>query len=670
MEKTTVKWVSDIIGKEYEDWNRGQVVVVSAQTGTGKTSFVLNQLLPFAIAHQRKILYLCNRTALVKQIQKKLLQHNIPCDGMKKGRKGKKEPSQEQTETYIKVISYQKSEFISIKAEIYKFDAYYCIFDEAHYYYQDSQLNTGTQKISTYLFTGQMGKAFSSCVNVFMSATDDYVYLLLDKYYGKNFTNGLTIEKAKKHLIEQGILVYSTVFDYSYLNPYYFSDYREILSEILSTPLEEKWLVFVSSLKKSEELMEMLNVAGYSTVHSAKDTKEASTCAIVSRKTKSSYTYKELIVAEKFSCRVLLATSVIDNGVNIDDLALKHIVVPAVMKTQFLQLVGRKRIDRQKEERVNLYLQGFQKNSVNAFLRIARKKEQFIEDFNIRNEPERYRRRYINKIKEQGASEEVLEAVKKNDALILSYYQQHLSLELKTNPSFRNLLAVSENDSSVARRGSAGRIFPEWEINMLAEFQIGMETEFYGTIQEQLKDMKDVGAVNQQLGWLGLEYNENRWLSGIRLDAWKKDMWEYLPSLQGLPMDQEQQQAFVEHVTDRLKVDLGEGCAKIPNGKNGIHKLFIQEDIPFHIKCVLQKGTRKTLWVIENGLPQLPERIPKVENNNQEKLLAELPQFSQNLNKGIVVAVKSGEEIVSIHATSVKSKELNVKIVRGGKKCN
>lgn len=135
-------------------------------------------------------------------------------------------------------------------------------------------------------------------------------------------------------------------------------------------------------------------------------------------------------------------------------------------------------------------------------------------------------------------------------------------------------------------------------------------------------------------------------------------------------MDKEQQQQFVKRVTHRLKIDFGEKSTKVPKGKNGIDKLFIQENIPFHIKCVSQKQTRKTLWVIENGSPQLPERISKVENNKQEKLLAELPQFSQNLNKGIVVAVKSGEEIVSIHTTSEKSKELVVKTVKGKKKSN
>lgn len=498
MENKKVEWVSDIIGEKYKSWEPGQVVTISAQTGTGKTNFILNCLLPFAVENNRKILYLCNRTALVEQIQKELLQNNIPYDGMKKGRK--RASPQEQKEAHIKVISYQKSEFISVETEICKFGAYYCVFDEAHYYYQDAQLNANTQKISSYLFQGKMGRIFSKCVNVFISATSDYVYLLLEKYYGKDFTSNLTTDGAEDYLKKIGVHNYSTVSDYSYLIPYYFSDHREIVDAIISTPQEEKWLVFMSSLKKAEEFLKSLNAAGYRTVHTAKETEEITkSCAIVSSKTKNSYTYKELIESEKFSCRVLLATSVIDNGVNIHDPALKHIVVPAVMKTQFLQLIGRKRINRQSDERVNLYLQGFQKNSVNAFLRIAKKKMQFIDDFNHRNDLEKYKNRYLRKLERQEISHEAFEEAEKNNTPAVSDHQQNLLLALKANPGFRNLLAIKKNNSYLSENDhSLGKMFPELEINMLAEFQIGLEEKFYEVVQGQLKDIEDEGAVKQQ----------------------------------------------------------------------------------------------------------------------------------------------------------------------------
>lgn len=42
-------YVSDIIGEEYKTWKNGDIVLLTAPTGSGKTFFILNELLSYAI---------------------------------------------------------------------------------------------------------------------------------------------------------------------------------------------------------------------------------------------------------------------------------------------------------------------------------------------------------------------------------------------------------------------------------------------------------------------------------------------------------------------------------------------------------------------------------------------------------------------------------------------
>ena len=46
MDNLNLKWVSDTIGEEYKQWRKGDIITIQAQTGTGKTYFVKNVLIP------------------------------------------------------------------------------------------------------------------------------------------------------------------------------------------------------------------------------------------------------------------------------------------------------------------------------------------------------------------------------------------------------------------------------------------------------------------------------------------------------------------------------------------------------------------------------------------------------------------------------------------------
>lgn len=62
----------------------------------------------------------------------------------------------------------------------------------------------------------------------------------------------------------------------------------------------------------------------------------------------------------RFETKVLIATSVIDNGVSIEDLDLKHVVIMSCDRVSMFQMLGRKR--KEPAETVNVYIRSVSKD--------------------------------------------------------------------------------------------------------------------------------------------------------------------------------------------------------------------------------------------------------------------------------------------------------------------
>ena len=144
-----MKYISELIGDEYEEWKPYEKVLLACQTGTGKTTFVLDKLLPYAVSKRNPdlpkapvMIYFVNRVALREQIENAL------------------STKYSQYRDYIRVVSYQRlagfqmnNVFADIKdtdseeikeriiedQEIY--NASYYVFDEAHYFLADCEFN-------------------------------------------------------------------------------------------------------------------------------------------------------------------------------------------------------------------------------------------------------------------------------------------------------------------------------------------------------------------------------------------------------------------------------------------------------------------------------------------------------------------------------------------------
>ena len=290
----------------------------------------------------------------------------------------------------IMIISYQKAALKLLMnddrfMEFLK-NVRYAIFDEVHYLIDDSLFNKGVNIISENILFDllQLPPDPNSCSNpnscsdsnprlvssfmpnatkIFMSGTMEELFVYLQKqsfYYQireyKSYIHRIEEDFSDRRLYDKqmienmhyinepnSILVIPT--NYSYINPFIYNEYTDLMSNISEST--DKWLIFVNTIAQGEELKATLNSRyGENTavfIHAENKNKEASEF------------YEELLTQEKVSVKVLIATTVIYNGINIKDSKLKNIVLPVTTMPVVKQLIGRKRTSDCESEMLNVY---------------------------------------------------------------------------------------------------------------------------------------------------------------------------------------------------------------------------------------------------------------------------------------------------------------------------
>jgi len=327
------KYISDVIKTDYENWSQNQVVFISAPTGSGKTTFVLKNLIEYAVSKQQKILYLVNRSILKEHIQKK-----INLDVMRKLRSKKLIDLNDSVNNIIEVELYQTIELKYkdnpqyLNGENSKFD--YIIADECHYFFADSTFNTYTQLSYEWIINQK------NSILIFMSATIDRI----EKKICTDICHEIEGEKEmhfsiynendpdKKCDIRRMAKKYSAECDYSYLNWNVLENTEDITQHIESEG--RKWLIFVDSIKKGQEIDRLLNDAE---IDSKFIDAKSRNCDELSE------TVNSIVKLEKYEQQVIVATSVMDNGISIKDMELRNIIIMADVPEEFIQMLGRKR---------------------------------------------------------------------------------------------------------------------------------------------------------------------------------------------------------------------------------------------------------------------------------------------------------------------------------------
>jgi len=352
--------VTECIQQEYLDWQRGDVIALSAGTGTGKTHFVINILYEHAKARGKRILFFIHRTNALEQFKEEI--------------KGK--------EDVIDLITYQSFE----KAIIYQNQIDLCMYeyiicDEYHYFGNDSTFNKYTDV----------------SLNEIIEEADERVVLLLSA----------TNEFIKEYLHNRKSITpkeYVLPANYDYLKPIEFYDDEQYLIDGLKKRIEkgEKALIFIESAIDCYELF--------------KKFEEHSMFICSKSHDKYKYVDKEkqdqLLKNQRFEDLFLFTTQTLDSGLNIIDKDLHFVIVDIADPDVLVQCVGRKRIKDHESDYVNLVVKnrsngrlGYDKGNLTTRMKHAKFLEEHSQgeyDQMFYREPDPYQLVYFESLPNHG----------------------------------------------------------------------------------------------------------------------------------------------------------------------------------------------------------------------------------------------------------------------------
>lgn len=299
-------WVSDFLGDEWRFWNRGDVVFISCPTSTGKTTFVKELTKNVML----KVLILTNRRANKDQI-KADLGYCAPLNF-----------------SNFDVISYQTLE-LNVAMDVNYLDCYdFIVCDEGHYLVQDGLLNSRVGISLEKLLATKATK-------IVMSATIEYVFSYLKYLVERQQGNCPAFMRIKLYEMRKSKLQINNI--------YAFDNTEDLVSRIKKTNYQ--WLIFTDSINEGKRL--------------AKEIGEDAFCldsASVDSDIRAKAVYDKLIQHETFDARILITTSLLDNGVNIKNPNLKAIVISYDSRVEIVQMAGRKR-SVSADDTVDIYLQ-------------------------------------------------------------------------------------------------------------------------------------------------------------------------------------------------------------------------------------------------------------------------------------------------------------------------
>lgn len=401
-------YIGDIIGNEYKSWGEPNLlginpkaIFISSPTGSGKTTFILNTFLPYWASQGKKILYLVNRTILKEQLENKIsnlewklrqaikieLYQTIEKEITKLQLRYKISEYQQGYSDAMKIVGqkYEPQRYKECSANFYcddmrrynEFDCVVC--DEAHYFLMDSNYNTNT--MFSYIFIRDF---FRLKLRIYISATIEEIekYIVEDNdkrtYYRTNWYGFLSNERpnVKGKLNRCEYKKFSVQSNYDYIDIGILKQ-REEIADII-TKGTEKWLIFIDNkefgktLKKDimekisvEEDMVNENIVAFITSDYEQDSDSANEI-------------KSIVSTDKQNAKVLIATSVLDNGVNLKDVELRNMIIITDTETEFIQMLGRKRIDNQ---RLKLYIYKQSKEHFTKRNRINQKRRKVVEEY-------------------------------------------------------------------------------------------------------------------------------------------------------------------------------------------------------------------------------------------------------------------------------------------------
>ena len=514
--KGRYKWK---IARDTEDrWEPRKPVYISAQTGQGKNYFIENRLLPYVRelnnknGTNHKVLIISNRIALKLQIESRI-KNEMYYEDDEQGKMYRYKGLD-----YVDVINYQgllnRVEYLQGKQKSELESYIFVICDEAHFFTSDCMFNYDTGKILSMIVT-----TFKGAIRVYMTATPYECLEYINEYENKNDRtfNSYRIEDCIVSTYEwHNKILYHFERDYSYLDTKYYSSLDELVDIIVKSVTKERenWLIFLDDIDGGKDFKSKLESdPGFSTKN-----KDESKVLAVNAKSKEDKNYQKIICEEKFiGIKVLISTSVLDNGVNFR--GVNNVVVSDISQVKVLQMVGRARVE--KGQRVTLYLKRFD----------AQEFEKRIASF-----------------KEQQDAYKNYELAVKSKAGLVKFLGKYFHGNDHDWENAKKWFGVGD-DSLVSRVS----FYP----NEIARSYVDKLVPVYESISKEMREtdegqeVKGQKYLEYQLSWFGKEYNRDDDITLVGADKAKEDIISFLEekATKGTPILEEDQKKFSEEFT-------------------------------------------------------------------------------------------------------------------------
>lgn len=539
-----------------DKWEPKQPVFISAQTGQGKNYFIEKTLLPYIRElnlkkhTDQKVLIISNRTALRLQIENRINNQDLEQDTIYSYGE------------YVDVISYQSilNRVDDLKRkQAGKTSRYiFAICDEAHFFTSDAMFNPNTDRILTSIVS-----IFSDAIRIYMSATPYECMNYITEYEHKYFPQS-----------QKGVF-YHFKRDYSYLDVRYYSAYEKLKNIILNSG-DERWLIFIDNTNECERLKNILETVD------KKGTEEGKTNApslkgkvfTVDAKSKYNRKFQNMLLAERFDSgtKVLIATSVIDNGVSFR--GINNIVISDISKDKCLQMVGRGRVDNN-DDKITLYIKRFNEEEIEKKITDLMKKQDAYHNYDLA-----YDRSWENK---------------------------NYNYETKfLNKYYNNKGEDWKNAKYLFARGveTPTRVYP----NLIARSLVEKIMSKYGAILEEMRrtdgELQGSGQkyLEHQLSWFGKKYDEKNDITITGISKEEKELIEFLESYVNTEkaIFKDEQNKFSQEFTGlHDKAFLREERNKTRSYKKAkINTIFKEHKMNYAIKSLREKSGDETYWKV------------------------------------------------------------------------
>ena len=318
-------WVGDALKGEIGRWCPTQPVLIAAPTGQGKTEFV-RRIAQYQRRRRGAILLLVHRSAIAVQ-QKRRLAADLHSrwEGVEDLR-ALDYADEALSDVGVTIMTYQR--FAARHAQMRLQEVAWLVCDEVHAFYSDALFSPHLDPLFW-----QLPKMFRHAHRLYLTATPGPILPLLCRAEQENLLscgNCLCSREGRGRL-----LLYRFPSHFFAVDLHYYRRIDEITELVLSRP-GEKFLIFTGARER-----------GDSDAPSYKKALERLDIAVdyLDRFSKGTPAWDEVCRKERFDRQVLLCTSVLDCGVNLKDPDLRHIVMEVADKTEFLQMLGRKRLE-------------------------------------------------------------------------------------------------------------------------------------------------------------------------------------------------------------------------------------------------------------------------------------------------------------------------------------